>query len=197
MRIYNIVFISLLLSFPSICISADGEPSKLIESSKKSHDYKVQPGDLLRISVWKEADMQIELAIRPDGKFSFPLIGEVNTKNREINDIKKEMEERLSEYIPEAIVTIIMSEPLGNKIFVIGQVNRPGEFPLVRRIDVVQALSKAGGMTPFADSKHIKILRRDTNGEQYSIPFNYAKIAKGKDLKQNIMLESGDIVLVP
>ena len=164
-------------------------------ASAESDRYQVQAGDLLQVSVWKEPDLLREVLVRPDGGFTFPLTGELVAKGRAVDEIREEITEKLKRYIPEPVVTVEVRQILGNKIYVVGKVNRPGEFVVNPRIDVIQALSIAGGMTPYAALKDIKILRRGANGST-AIPFNYVEIENGEHL-ENIMLESGDTVIVP
>jgi len=173
-------------------------PANLLaqESDERRTPYTINPGDLLEISVWKEPDLQRQALVRPDGAFSFPLSGEIFAEGRTIEAIRGELTRRLEQYIPDLVVTVTVAEIRGNKIFVIGQVNTPGEFIVNPRVDVIQALSIAGGMTPFAQLNNIKILRR-RNGEQTILNFRYNDIIKGQNLSQNILLEVGDVVLVP
>jgi polysaccharide export outer membrane protein len=166
------------------------------ESRSNTASYKVLPGDVLFISVWKEEDLQLEVLVRPDGAFSFPLAGEISTRNRSVLELEEEVTERLSRYISEPVVTISVQEVLGNKIYVIGQVARSGVFTVNPQVDVIQALSMAGGPTPFASLNDIKILRR-TGNQQLAISFRYDDVIKGRNLEQNIILQSGDVVVVP
>ena len=158
--------------------------------------YTINPGDLLEISVWKEPDLQRQVLVRPDGAFSFPLSGDIVAEGRTVEDVRQEITAQLGTFIPDLVVTVTVAEIRGNKIFVIGQVNTPGEFVVNPRVDVIQALSIAGGMTPFAQVNNIKILRR-RNGQQRIQNFRYSDIIKGENLEQNILLEVGDVVLVP
>lgn len=158
--------------------------------------YEVQPGDLLEISVWKEPELQREVLVRPDGAFSFPLSGQIDARNKTVEDLRLEITERLSRYIPDLVVTVSVVEINGNKIYVIGQVNEPGVFVVNPRVDVMQALSMAGGTTPFADANDIKILRRQADA-QAALRFRYDDVVRGRSLEQNIVLESGDVVVVP
>ena len=158
--------------------------------------YEIKPGDVLFISVWKEPELQKEVLVRPDGAFSFPLSGEIDARNKTVQDLWQEISSRLSRYIPDLIVTVSVLEINGNKVFVIGQVNEPGEFIVNPRVDVMQALSMAGGTTPFAKLNDIKILRRTVNG-QIAIGFRYDDVVHGRNLEQNILLESGDVLVVP
>lgn len=158
-------------------------------------EYALQPGDILEISVWKEPDLQREVLILPDGGLSFPLVGGLNAANRSVADLTAEITEKLSKYIPDPVVIVSARQLLGNRIYVLGKVNKPGEYPVNRNVDVLQALSMAGGLNPYAVGDKIQILRRE-NGEQTAIAFEYGAAERG-DLKQNIVLKAGDIVLVP
>lgn len=162
-----------------------------------TNSYQVQPGDILNITVWKEEGLQQEVLVRPDGGLSFPLAGNIKAEGRSILEIEQLISERLNEYIADPVVTISARQLLGNKIFVIGKVNKPGEYVVNRYVDVMQALSMAGGMTPFSSVNNIKILRRDQQGKQHAIEFRYGDVEDGDDLEQNIILKSGDVVVVP
>jgi polysaccharide export outer membrane protein len=158
--------------------------------------YLVNPGDVLAVIVWKEEDLQREVIVRPDGMFSFPLAGEIRAQGRSVEQIRAAIAQSLSRYIPDPVVTVSTQQILGNKVYVIGQVNRPGEFVVNPQVDVMQALSLAGGTTPFADLNSIRILRR-SGGQQRAIGFNYGEVEKGKRLEQNIVLQPGDVLVVP
>jgi polysaccharide export outer membrane protein len=166
------------------------------ESQPPVASYKVLPGDVLQISVWKEPDLQMEVLVRPDGAFSFPLAGDISSNNRSVLDLQEEITTRLSRYLSDPVVTVSVKEINGNKIYVIGQVGRPGDYVVNSQVDVMQALSMAGGMTPFAALNDIKILRR-VGQTQRAIQFRFNDVAKGDDLEQNIILQSGDVVVVP
>ncbi len=158
--------------------------------------YRLQPGDVVIVSVWKEQDLQRELLVRPDGAVSFPLAGEVDVDGKTVEELRKELAARLSKYVPDPVVTVAVKAIGGNRVYVIGKVARPGEFPFSSPLDVMQALSLAGGATPFAQVNDIVILRRD-NGGQRAMPFRYGDVERGKNLQQNFLLQSGDTVVVP
>jgi polysaccharide biosynthesis/export protein len=166
------------------------------ETAPTREAYGVNAGDVLRVSVWKEEDLQRELLVRPDGHFSFPLAGDVAAEGRSVEQIRKELTDRLSKYVPNLVVTVETLKIEGNKVFVVGKVNRPGEYVMNANVDVMQAISMAGGTTPFASLNDIKILRR-TSGQQIAIPFHYESVESGKKLDQNILLRAGDTVVVP
>ena len=166
------------------------------ETDRGAPVYTVQPGDRLQISVWNEPDLQKELLVAPDGGIAVPLVGEVSIIGKSVADIRQEISERLARYISEPIVTVTISDVLGNNIYVLGQVNQPGQFVVNPMVDVMQALSMAGGTTAFASLNNIVILRR-RGSEQVAIPFKYGDVSAGRKLDQNIILKSGDVVVVP
>lgn len=158
--------------------------------------YRLQPGDVLQISVWKEQDLQSEVLIRPDGGVSFPLAGDVAAAGRTVDEVRADLATRIQHYIPDAAVTVALKASTGNKVYVVGKVNRPGEFSFNRPIDVMQAISLAGGMTPFANADHIRIMRHD-GAQITTLRFRYSQVAHGKHLEQDVQLKSGDTVVVP
>ena len=161
-----------------------------------SGDYRLHAGDQIEVSVWNEEQLQKAITIRPDGKFSFPLTGDVTAEGRTVTDVRGDIEKRLAAYISEPVVTVSVVEVNGNRVYVIGQVNKPGMITMNPQLNVLQALSIAGGMTPFAKLDDIVVIR-GPGASQRTIRFNYGQISAGRDLSQNIALESGDVVLVP
>jgi polysaccharide export outer membrane protein len=164
--------------------------------ASSSEGYKLQPGDLLQVVVWKETDLQSEVLIRPDGGISFALAGDMQAAGLTTDQLREELETRVRKLVPGAVVTVSVKAPNGNRVFVIGKVNHPGDFPLLRPIDVLQAISMAGGVTPFANTNGIRVLHRD-GLRQNSFRFRYGDVANGRHLEQNILLQSGDTVIVP
>ena len=158
--------------------------------------YKLQPGDILQVVVWKETDLQSEVLIRPDGGISFALAGDVQAAGHTTDELRAELETRVRRLVPGAVVTVAVKAAAGNRVFVIGKVNHPGDFALNRPIDVLQALSLAGGATPFANTNGIRVLHRE-GSRQTSMRFHYGDVTKGKNLEQNVLLQSGDTVIVP
>jgi polysaccharide export outer membrane protein len=161
-----------------------------------SERYLLQPGDLLTVSVWKEADLTAELLVRPDGGISLPLAGDIDAAGHSTEEVRATIYERLHKLIPDATVTVAVKATTGNQIFVIGKVMRPGQYLMNRPVDVMQALSLAGGATPFAAVNDIHVLRREGDKQQ-AIPFRYADVESGHHLEQNIVLKAGDTVVVP
>jgi polysaccharide export outer membrane protein len=188
---------ALLLALSAQAIHAETtQPSSTGQDYSIGSVYLIQPGDVLQVSVWKEENMLRQTLVRPDGGLSFPLAGDIQAAGKSVPELNKVIAERLSKYIPDPVVTVSVQQLTGNKIYVIGKVARPGEFVATRYMDVMQALSVAGGMTTFSSVNNIKILRRE-NGKLIAIPFRYGDVEDGENLEQNIMLKSGDVVLVP
>lgn len=158
--------------------------------------YQLQEGDMLEISVWKEEGLAREIMIAPDGNISFPLVGQIRAKGLTVAGLETELARRIATFIPDPSVTVVLKGATGSKFYVIGKVNRPGEFPLLGPISVLQALSVAGGTATFADFNGIKIIRR-VNGVDQALNFRYGDIENGEKLAQNIQLRSGDVVVVP
>jgi polysaccharide biosynthesis/export protein len=180
----------------ALCGAAMADPPVQAKTADLPAGYKLQPGDVLQVVVWKETDLQAEVLIRPDGGVSFPLAGDLPAAGLTTDELRERLQARVRKLIPEAVVTVAVKAPNGNRVFVIGKVNRPGDFPLLRPTDVMQALSLAGGATPFASTNRIRVLHRDGT-HQTSTRFRYGEVVKGHNLDQNVLLQSGDTVVVP
>ncbi|MBS0178439.1 MAG: polysaccharide biosynthesis/export family protein [Nitrospira sp.] len=158
--------------------------------------YLLGPEDVLLISVWKDEHLTREVIVRPDGMISFPLAGDMAAEGKTVETLRTDLAKRLGKYIPNVNVTVALTKMLSYKIYVMGRVNKPGEYLVGHYTDVLQALSLAGGLTPFAAENDIKIVRR-TFGQQQTFPFRYGEVRKGAGLDQNILLQRGDVVMVP
>jgi polysaccharide export outer membrane protein len=170
---------------------AGSEPPPAAEAS-----YLLGPEDIVKISVWKDEHLTHEVVVRPDGMISFPLVGDIPAAGRTIEDVRLELVKRLNKFVPNPHVSVLATKILSYKIYVIGRVNKPGEYLVGHYTDVLQALSLAGGLTPFASENDIRVMRR-IRGEQLVFQFRYGDVRKGKELEQNIILERGDVVMVP
>jgi polysaccharide export outer membrane protein len=190
-------FISFFLVFTASAF-ADPQPTAPIKKQQTDvANYLLAPGDYLEISVWKEEGMQKEqILVAPDGKITFPLAGTIMAAGKPMFALEDAIAARLADYIADPVVNVKLLQSNGNTIFVIGKVNKPGQYPANRRIDVMQALSLAGGLTVFADSDSIHVLRR-VGKEIKVFPFDYDDVVDGEHLEQNIILEAGDTVTVP
>lgn len=185
------ILVAALMAFLPVAAGAQNPAS----GPAVDQSYRLNAGDVLDISVWREDDLQRQVLVLPDGTISFPLAGQIKAAGRTTEDVQQTISERLEKYIPGAVVTVSVLNVSGNKIYVIGAVNNPGEFQVTRSIDVMQALSLAGGLTPFAGEDSIRILRRE-NGTDVSFPFYYSDVKDGDRLDMNIQLKSGDVIVV-
>ena len=158
--------------------------------------YYLNAGDRVFVEVWNEPDMQREVIILPDGYLSFPLAGQVKAAGLTPQQLQSSIAERLGQYISTPVVTVSVIEMTGNSIFVIGQVNAPGSYIMNRQMTALQALSLSGGFTSFANTKSIRIIRKDANGEQV-LRVNYSSLRDGNALDTNHVLVSGDVLIVP
>ncbi len=188
------------ISIESVAMRDEREQTANVAAPSADADaalrYLVQPGDVLRISVWREPELARELTVSPDGRITYPLVGEVLVEGVTVEALRATLEQQLHRFIKEALVDVSVKEPLGNRVYVLGKVNRPGAYPFTKSIDVAQALSLAGGTAKFASIDDIRILRR-IDGQQQAFAFRYSDVERGRSLEQNIVLRSGDIVVVP
>jgi polysaccharide export outer membrane protein len=159
-------------------------------------DYLMGPGDVIDVGLWKDETLSKSLTVLPDGKISFPLIGEIRAAGRTIPQLKKEIEQKIARFAPDPIVSIEVRQVNSMLIYVIGRVNAPGRFSLNTNVNVLQALTMAGGVNPFAKRDKIKIFRQE-GGQTKIYPFKYDEVVEGTELEKNIILQRGDIIVVP
>jgi polysaccharide biosynthesis/export protein len=160
-------------------------------------DYKLHPGDKLTVGVYDDPKLlPQEITVTPDGKISYPMVGTLNVGGKTLEQVRGEFEQRLKKYISDPIAIVMVTEVKGNVVYVIGQVTKPGAIVMNPTINVLQALSIAGGANPYAKLDGIIVIR-SAGGTQRVLPFRYGQVSGGRDLQQNIDLESGDVVVVP
>ena len=159
-------------------------------------DYKIGPQDIVRIDVWKEPDISRTIPVRPDGKISLPLLNDVQASGLTAMQLSASLRESLAKYLTNPQVTVTVTEINSRRVYITGEVTRAGSLPLLPNMTVLQALSSAGGFTQFAKLKSIYVLRNE-DGKQVKHPFNYKEVVKGKLAEQNILLQSGDVIVVP
>jgi polysaccharide export outer membrane protein len=193
MKKHLIPFLALLSS----CTAAYADPhaAASVPSVAVPSDYVVGEGDVLEISVWKEEGLNKQVLVRPDGGITFPLVGDLQAGGLTVDQITDELIKRLSNYMSEPVVNVAVMT-VNQKIYVVGKVNKPGDFTTAARVDVMQAVAMAGGLTPFADADDIKVIRRE-RGRLVTFSFDYDDVSAGKSLEQNILLQRGDVVVVP
>jgi polysaccharide export outer membrane protein len=159
-------------------------------------EYKIGPQDILRIDVWKEAEVSRAVPVRPDGKISLPLLNDVQAAGLTPMQLSVVIADGLKKYMNDPQVTVSVSEINSRRIYVTGEVTRAGTFPLLPNMTVLQALSSSGGFTQFAKLKNIYVLRIE-DGKQVKLPFNYKDAVNGKKPEQNVLLQPGDVIVVP
>jgi polysaccharide biosynthesis/export protein len=168
-------------------------------TTPKSHDdaYIIGVDDVLAINVWKEPEVSKTVPVRSDGKISLPLAGEVQASGQTPRQLELDLSRRLASYISEPEVTVIVQEIKSQKFNILGQVAKPGAYPITNNPTVLDAIAQAGGFRDFAKQKSIYVLRRNPDGTESRMPFNYKDLIKGKNVDQNIKLQSNDTIVVP
>jgi polysaccharide export outer membrane protein len=194
--IWSFLGLALVLALGCVPKTSSSVQAKAAASQVVGEKYQLGPDDVVEISVWKEPDLTKQIVVRPDGKISYPLIGEVQAAGKTVTQLREEISKRLEKYVTDAQVTVILLKTQNYKIYVVGKVNKPGEFLVGRPVDVMQALAMAGGLTPFASPSRIVVLRHIGNTEQ-TLPFDYKDVSRGLFLEQNVTLIPGDVVVVP
>ena len=184
-----------LLLFLVVLSGGVGDVCRGAEVSEAT-EFHLGPGDLLEISVWKDEALSRQVVVRPDGKISFPLIGDVVAKGRAVDQLRQAIEAKIRTFVPDAPVNVMVIQVGSPKVYVVGKVLKPGLYIMGEPLRVIQILAMAGGMTPFAKKDDILIIR-EKDGEQKVFKFNYSSVADGEDLDRNIRLEPGDTVVVP
>lgn len=159
-------------------------------------EYVIGPEDVLGVVFWREPDLSGDVTVRPDGRITIPVIGEIQAAGRKPDILQDEIAKAAGKYITSVNVVVIVRTINSRKVFVTGRVTTPGAYPLVQPLSVMQAIALAGGLTEFADPKGITILRNE-HGKSRTVQFNYQDVARGKSLEQNILLLPGDTVVVP
>jgi polysaccharide export outer membrane protein len=159
-------------------------------------DYVIGPEDVLSVVYWRDKDMTTDVAVRPDGRISLPLLNDVQAAGLTPAQLRDRLMEVSKKYIEDPSITIVVKQINSRKVFITGEVNKPGPYPLVGPTTVLQLISIAGGLRDYADSKKILIVRNE-NGRPMSYLFNYKDVVSRKNLRQNIELKPGDTVIVP
>jgi polysaccharide biosynthesis/export protein len=184
--------------------SMDASSQKTDATSKASNpvstttdaEYKIGPQDMVRIDVWKEPEITRTIPVRPDGKISLPLLNDVQASGLTTLELGKAIHDGLTKYLTNPEVTVTVTEINSRRVYITGEVTRAGAFPLLPNMTVLQALSSAGGFTQFAKLKSIYVLRNE-GGKQVKHPFSYKEVVKGKNREENILLQPGDVIVVP
>lgn len=166
------------------------------QPSEADSTYKIGAQDVLKIDVWREDQLTRTVPVRPDGKISLPLLNDVQAVGLTPTELANVIRDELKKYITNPQITVSVAEINSRRVYVTGEVTRPGAFPLLPNMSALQALTSAGGFTQFAKTKNIYVLRTE-GGKQVKHPFNYKDVISGKKPEENIQLEPGDTIIVP
>ncbi len=171
-------------------------PATAAKAATDDADYVIGTEDSLSINVWKEVELSHQVQVRPDGKVSLPLINDIQAAGLTPQQLAASITEKLKKFMSDPQVTVIVVTIVSRRIYILGEVARPGMFPIIHGMTVLQALSGAGAFGQFADTKKIYVLRNE-DGKQVKYPFNYEEVIKGRHGEQNIELKPGDTIVVP
>jgi polysaccharide export outer membrane protein len=198
-RFRSIPGAGLAISFVIAAFVAPATAAQTLDAAASARsvlEYRIGAGDVLQLFVWKEPDLSRDITVRFDGKVTVPLLGDVEAAGRTPQQLGEELSRSLGRFLAAPQVTLGVSQSNSARFHVLGQVGRPGDFPLSRRITVLQALAIAGGFKEFAKTDSIVIIRQDGDAET-ALSFNYKRVEGGKDLSQDILIHPGDTILVP
>jgi polysaccharide export outer membrane protein len=188
-----LVVMSLWVAGTSIGASPKEAQAAAVEQGSS---YLIGANDLLNIYVWKETELTQDVIVTPDGKITFPLIGEVVAAGQTVTQLRDAITEKLQKFVTAPEVTVIVKETRSRVVYTIGKVTRPGPYPLAPDMTVIQGLSAAGGFAEWGDTKHVLIIRRE-GGKETQFKFNYNEYTSGDNMGQNILLKPGDTIVVP
>lgn len=186
------------LTLASLTVQAEerkqnsGQPS-----ATKSEEYTIGAGDILEIIVWKNTELTKILPVRPDGKVSLPLVGEIVAEGKKVKEVTEQLRDAYTRYITDPTITVSVHQVNSMNVYIIGRVNAPGVKPITAKTNVLQGLAMASGLNPFAEGDKIKIFRTKDDGGTSIIEFDYDDVSRGRNLHQNIFLKRGDVIVVP
>ena len=197
-RLYSLIFLSFILQpclLPAHVSGEEADTGTSVVSSKE--DYVLGAGDVLEIMVWRNDDLSKVLPVRPDGKISLPLIGEIGVEGKSVAELSAELQEKLARYVADPVVYVSVQQVNSMIVYMIGRVNASGARAINAKTNVLQGLAMASGLTPFAESDEIRIFRTEDDGSTTIFEFNFEEVSRGRNLEQNIFLKRGDVIVVP
>jgi len=195
------LFIGLALVFscggniPSVETLANHQQTNQAGSTS-GDSYLIGPGDILSIDVWKEPELSKQVSVRLDGKISLPLVNDFEAAGLSCQEVQEQLQVRYADYVAVPQVSVTLVQSLSKKIYILGQINNPGEYPLQKHMTIVQAISLAGGLGQWADTSDIRLIRR-IKGTEKTYRVDYDAIVSGEDLSQNVQLQPDDTIFVP
>jgi polysaccharide export outer membrane protein len=201
MTVQSVASLVLLLALMSAPLAAQSPAAQRAASPASVETvapagYIIGPEDVLGIVFWREPEMNGDVTVRPDGKVTLPLIGEIRAEGLGPETLRDQIKAAAAKYMRDANVSVVVRQVNSRKVFITGKVETPGTYPLAGPRTVMQVIALAGGLNEYADSKNITVLRV-ANGQSRSFKFNYKDVARGKRLEQNILLQPGDTIVVP
>ena len=164
--------------------------------SKEDATYVIGPGDVLSVDVWKEEDLSKQVSVRLDGKISLPLVNDVQAAGLTATELRTQLTEKYKDFVDVPQVAVTVLESRSKRIYLLGKVTKPGEYPMQKNMTVVQAISLAGGLAEWADSSDVKLIRK-IDGVEQTFLVDYDAIVSGEDLGQNVLLQPDDTIFVP
>lgn len=185
-----------ILLFAVFLLSASIWPKLVVAAEANQNIYRLHQGDSLSVSVWRQDALQRQVVVLPDGSITFPLVGRVDVAGLSAPEVEQSIAKKLKAYIPDPVVSVVITAIDGNRAYVIGKVTHPGPLIINGPIAVLQAIAIVGGFDKFADEDGIKVIRNISGGEGI-FPVHYDDIISGKDMSTNILLQAGDTVVVP
>ena len=185
------------ISPSGVVAKADSQPTSGDSPRVDSKTYIIGESDLLDVNVWKEKEISRTIPVRPDGKITLPLIGEIQASGMTPLQLQDDIRQRLKAFLANPEVTVIVNDPRSQHFNIVGEVARPGTYPLSQSTTVLDAISAAGGFRDFAKQTKIYVLRAVSDGKEVRLAFNYKVVIKGKKPESNIMLKAGDTIVVP
>lgn len=176
--------------------SSGGDRAAVAATAKVGADYQIGADDVLDVNVWKEQELTRTLQVRPDGKISMPLLNDVQAAGLTPTQLAQSISDRLKKYLTSPQVTVMVTQINSQRVYVTGEVTRPGAYPVLPGMTILQAITSAGGLTPFANGKKIFLMRND-NGVQAKYPFSYKEVLDGRKADENLKVKAGDTIVVP
>ena len=202
---HRLVSVLALTAASAVCASAAGQnaaarPASAVApaaaAAPSADEYVIGPDDVLSISFWREKDLSADVTVRPDGKVTVPLLNDVMASGRTPEQLRDAIQQMARAYLEDPTPTVVVKEIKSRRVFITGQVEKPGPYSLNDRLTVLQLIAVAGGLKEFADGKSITVMR-SVNGRVIALPFNYRDVIRRKHLDQNVELRPGDTVVVP
>ena len=190
-----VLLVACAIDLPSVSTLAEYEQANPV-ASKTDNDYLIGRGDVLSINIWKEPELSKQVTVRLDGNISMPLVGDLQAAGFTCTQLRDQLTEKFEGYVEVAEVSVTVTQSLSKKIYILGKINSPGEYPLQKNMTILQAISIGRGLDQWADTSNIRLIR-NINGVEKTFKVDYDAIVSGDDLSQNVTLQPDDTIFVP